>query len=346
MKRTLCAAVVLAATAAAISEGSCNAFDKGTEILGNIVERYYGPENAIEELHSYFLHRTAQDATDVANIAKARVAAKRSDSKCKDTVAAVDKFASAYEDVAKKYTDAIKPCTTFPAYGAENDCLNAAGPALKAEKLARDPGGPYPAYADAVKAHPECVAAGASQADEDLLFERMKKQPCERDDRCQDIRIGKMRDSQVYFARAGKASPSTFSTDPDDIALRAVFYDEVKPKLLKGEGGSCNPPPDDAGGEHVLWCMRDHPDVDNTYLFKGTSQVAKAFNLARKDGGALCGKVLDDDMAGAPGSGTTATPAPAPASGSGSGSGSAPKPPSGSGSGASGTGGGGKPAGH
>lgn len=325
MKRTLCAVAVLAGLAAlaapagAISEGSCNAFDRGTEILGNITERYYGPENAIEELHSYFLHLTAQDATDVANIAKAKVAAKRSDPKCKETVDAVDKFASAYADVAKLYTDALKPCNTFPAYGAENDCLSAAGPALKAEKLARDPGGPYAAYAAAVKAHPECVAAtggaDASQADEDMLFERMKQQPCERDDRCQDIRIGKMRESQVYFARAGKASPSTFSTDPDDIALRAVFYDEVKPLLLNHEGAGCTPPPGDAGAEHILWCLRDHPDVDNTFLFKATAGVAKAFNAARKDGGALCGKVLDEDMSGAaPGSGALSlTPAPPPA---------------------------------
>jgi hypothetical protein len=305
MKRTVRAVAVLsylaalAAPAAAIYRGGCEAFDRGTEILGNITERYYGPEIELENLHGWFLKLTEEDAQAAASIAKARF--KKDEPKCKDLAATVDKLASAYTAVAKQYEAAKKPCQSFPKEGDEGACLAAVGPALKAEKAARDPAGPLGAYVSATKAHPECFTLSGldgSQGDEGvgtevMLYERMAKQPCERDNRCYSTRLGKMRESQVYFARAGKASPSTFSTNADDIALRAVFYDDVKPLLLNGEGGSCTNP--DAGSEGIVWCLRDHPEIDNTLLFVATKKLAQAMFVAKTKGLTLCSHVLDAD---------------------------------------------------
>lgn len=247
----------------------CLDFNHGAEILAHITERYYqsytpsSPEDNVG-LHTSVLYWTSNDAKNASNIILARIKEAPSSEECKAVKEKGAKLAAEYAAEWPVADAALRPCTMYPNSQQEiKACATAVKPLFEKEKKIKEDGGPLQAFMSAVRAHPTCAPFNE---DEKLLFERMGKEPLERDARGVQIRIGKMREARQALAKV------------KDVPVLEPFVSGAKSLLIAGEGGPC-PGPAGSGAEHILWCLRDHPENPNEQLFAATAQVAAAANL-------------------------------------------------------------------
>lgn len=272
MKRILALAVLLAPAAAFADD--CREYGRGHGILINIVKRYwqsYTPRTPEDNtgLHASVLYWWRSDVEAGKSIARARLSEGKGGAECRDAQAAVEELSTAYSDVSAKIQAAWQPCTTLPTAQTAGACLAAVRPALQADKQARRQGGPLDKVLRAYQASSECLpisSEGGEGGSELDLFNRLTREPITRDARAAQIRIGKLRDARtVHLAKVR------------DAGVQPAIA-SVKDLLIKREANRCPPSPGE-GAEHILFCLRDHPQSDSELLFIATSKVATARTL-------------------------------------------------------------------
>lgn len=248
----------------------CKSYNKGGEIYLNLTKRYYQnytPSSPTDNvgLHATVLHFTGQDAKDGSSILNARMREKGDPTtECRPVHEAGGRLSAALAELGPIADQAKTICTTFPE--TQNDvrnCAQGVRPLFEKHRSIKADGGPLASFLSVYGGKASCLNF---TEDERLLFQRLRKEPLERDARGEQKRIGKMREAHLNHLSKIK-----------DVPVLRPMWEGQKRLILGGSGGAC--PGSDAGAEHIMWCLRDHPEIDNEYLFAGSAKVAAAFHV-------------------------------------------------------------------
>lgn len=288
----------LAPDARASKAFDCRHYDRGTEILSDITERYYGgtfgegvAKPAEEGGHKVWLHASVlyyEKADAEALIATANLTGKGK------SCAAVDSARTNLVKELQAVVNGVKAsktaCLTYPKSESELPaCASKAKVFYDADRKVAKQGGTLDAFVAAVRANPDCspLQFTDERMDADTMegvYKRFKKEMCYRDDRCEVVRVGKMREAREELARIEQPGK-----DPAPGELTGAHM-SVKPLLFAQKGEATDESSADNGAENILWHLSlwngyyEHPDAfDNSWLlFVATQKVATAHLILKK----------------------------------------------------------------
>ena len=299
MNRRLLAALAvilaLAGPASASISYDCRHYAKAMGILAACLERWWGTCTGPMCLHGRTLHYSKQDLSDVSEWAvtltlDTPVAATGPDDTRGADCAAVRAAGQTFR------TEALAAMTLFDAAksactgrnpldgGVADDCVAKARAAYEAEVAITGEGKSMDAFVNAAKENGRCLDEKLQFTDEQMnsdtaaaVYVRIKKPACQRDDRCNFVRINGIREARSEMMKIFQEGKDPA---PRDLQTAAAA---CRPLLFSQRGAASDEASDETNGaENLLW----KATVYNSYwggaakdptwlLFLGTSKIAQ-----------------------------------------------------------------------
>lgn len=291
-KRLAALALTAALWPGAARADDCDKFDRGTEILSNILARYYQPNEDVTAFVHRILGLVRKNVVEAKTLEDANLLVIPAGGACAASRAKAQELSTLMGNEIRALDQALAACRPpiLERPGSEDECHEKALAALKIDReIGRDEEGPAVAPQDG-KLVRYMVTLGGSPCGNPASLQVQQRVHalvaptwCGRfgpEDKslCYSIRIGKMRQAQGLLGQV--RSPEGAVT----------AYRQAKPLLHAHKGdGACKPDIEDGGAEGNLWCLRDHPDYDNAKIFDSVLEVTKAVRMLRAANSAACG---------------------------------------------------------